>query len=119
MDGRGRVSITDRVKDMIIRGGENHFLAEIENCLLVYLSVAEVAVVHVPAEKWREFIGASIHNKSPLRKLDLHSHYRANISPQTTPSVWIQVEHFTLTGLEKIQRFKLKEYYQAGLLREI
>ena len=119
MDSRGYVSIIDRVKDMIIRRGENYIPAEIENCLLEYLSVAEVAVVHVPDEKWGEFIGASIHNKSPLRKLDLHSHYRANISPQKTASVWIQVEHFTLTGLEKIQRFKLKEYYQAGLLREI
>ena len=81
MDSRGHVSIINRVKDMIIRGGENHFTAEIENCLLEYLSVAEVALVDVPDEKWGEFIGASIHNKSPLRKLDLHSHYQANISP--------------------------------------
>ena len=81
MDSRGHVSITDSVKDMIIRGGENHFPAEIENCLLEYLGVAEVAVVDVPEEKWGEFIGASIHSKSPLRKSDQHSHYRTNISP--------------------------------------
>ena len=81
MDSRGHLSITDPVKDMIIQGGENHFPAEIENCLLEYLGVAEVAVVDVPEEKWGEFIGASIHSKSPLRKLDLHSHYQANISP--------------------------------------
>ena len=81
MDSREHVPITAPVKDMIIWGRENHFPAAIENYLLEYLSVAEVAVVDVPDEKWREFIGASIHSKSFLRKLDLHSHYRANISP--------------------------------------
>ena len=52
MDKRGYVTVTGRMKEMIIRGGENHFPAEIENCLLEHASVAEVAVVGLPDPKW-------------------------------------------------------------------
>ena len=48
MDSRGVIRITGRIKDMIIRGGENHFPVEIENALLEHPSVAEVAVVGLP-----------------------------------------------------------------------
>ncbi|MHA7871666.1 MAG: AMP-binding protein, partial [Hyphococcus sp.] len=54
MDARGYVKITGRVKEMIIRGGENLFPAEIENAMLEHDDVAEVAVVGVPDEKWGE-----------------------------------------------------------------
>ena len=60
MDARGYVTVTGRVKEMIIRGGENHFPAEIENCLLEHPDVAEVAVVGLPDEKYGELIGAFI-----------------------------------------------------------
>ena len=50
MDARGYVRITGRVKDMIIRGGENLFPAEIENAMLEHDAIAEVAVVGVPDE---------------------------------------------------------------------
>ena len=51
MDARGYVKITGRVKEMIIRGGENLFPAEIENTLLEHAAIAEIAVVGVPDEK--------------------------------------------------------------------
>ncbi len=54
MDARGFVKITGRVKEMIIRGGENLFPAEIENALLEHEAIAEIAVVGVPDEKWGE-----------------------------------------------------------------
>jgi fatty-acyl-CoA synthase len=119
MDARGYVTVTGRVKEMIIRGGENHFPAEIENCLLEHASVAEVAVVGLPDEKWGEVIGAFIRGTGPLDKAALHAHCRANMSPQKTPNVWVQVEDFPLTGSGKIQKFVLRDRFIAGEFNDL
>ena len=60
MDARGYVRVTGRVKEMIIRGGENLFPAEIENILLEHPDVAEVAVVGVPDPYWGEAVAAFV-----------------------------------------------------------
>ena len=119
MDARGYVTVTGRVKEMIIRGGENHFPAEIENCLLEHASVAEVAIVGLPDPKWGEVIGAFIRGTGPLDKAALHAHCRANMSPQKTPNVWVQVEDFPLTGSGKIQKFVLRDRFIAGEFNEL
>ena len=119
MDKRGYVTVTGRMKEMIIRGGENHFPAEIENCLLEHASVAEVAVVGLPDPKWGEVIGAFIRSTGPLDKAALHAHCRANMSPQKTPNVWVQVEDFPLTGSGKIQKFVLRDRFVAGEYTEL
>ncbi|CUH48784.1 class I adenylate-forming enzyme family protein [Ruegeria atlantica] len=119
MDARGYVTVTGRVKEMIIRGGENHFPAEIENCLLEHAQVAEVAVVGLPDPKWGEVIGAFIRGTGPLEKGALHAHCRANMSPQKTPNVWVQVESFPLTGSGKIQKFVLRDRFVAGEYSEL
>lgn len=119
MDARGYVTVTGRVKEMIIRGGEKHFPAEIENCLLEYGCVAEVAVVGLPDPKWDEVIGAFIRSTGPLDKSALHAHCRANMSPQKTPNVWVQVEDFPLTGSGKIQKFILRDRFVAGEFTEL
>lgn len=101
MDARGYVRITGRVKEMIIRGGENHFPVEIENVLLEHPSVAEVAVVGLPDEKWGEVISGFVRAEGNQRLdvADLHRHCRAHMSPQKTPTVWCQVQEFPLYGL--------------------
>lgn len=115
MDDRGYVQITGRVKEMIIRGGENHFPAEIENCLLEHPNVAEVAVVGLPDPKWGEVIGAFIRPATRnLDKVALFLHCRANMSPQKTPSVWCEVNEFPLTGSGKIQKFVIRDRFAAG-----
>jgi fatty-acyl-CoA synthase len=119
MDKRGYVTVTGRVKEMIIRGGENHFPAEIENCLLEHASVAEVAVVGLPDPKWGEVIGAFIRGTGPLDKAALHAHCRANMSPQKTPNVWVQVADFPLTGSGKIQKFVLRDRFIAEEYTEL
>ena len=116
MDSRGFIRVTGRVKDMIIRGGENHFPAEIENVLLQHFSVAEVAVVGLPDEKWGEVISAFVRTDGDL-ELDvevLRSHCREQLSAQKTPSVWCRVESFPLTGSGKVQKFALRDRYLAG-----
>ena len=119
MDARGYVTITGRVKEMIIRGGENHFPAEIENVLLEHANVAEVSVVGLPDETWGEVIAAFVRTEGG-RELDrdaLHAHCRASLSPQKTPTVWCPVDAFPMTGSGKIQKFKLREGFLAGQYR--
>jgi len=116
MDARGFIRITGRVKDMIIRGGENHFPAEIENALLEHPAVAEVAVVGLPDSKWGEIIACFIRSEGnqPLNVDDLRRFCREQLSPQKTPAVWCRVDEFPLTGSGKIQKFALRENYLAG-----
>jgi len=116
LDSRGFIYVTGRVKDMIIRGGENHFPAEIENLLIEYPSVAEVSVVGIPDDKWGEVIGAFIRTEVnlPLDIASLRSYCREHLSPQKTPTIWRRVETFPLTGSGKIQKFKVRENFVAG-----
>ncbi|MBL6598904.1 MAG: AMP-binding protein [Alphaproteobacteria bacterium] len=114
IDRRGYVAITGRVKEMIIRGGENHFPAEIENVLLEHPDVAEVAVVGLPDEKWGEIIAVFVRTTGGvLDEQMLRAHCRASLSPQKTPVVWEQVNSFPLTGSGKIQKYVLRDTYLA------
>ena len=116
MDARGYVWVTGRVTEMIIRGGENHFPVEIENVMLEHAAVAEVAVVDLPDDKWREIIACFI-RPGAGQNLDagvLHSFCRRQLSPQKTPAVWCRVDAFPLTGSGKIRKFMLRDGYLAG-----
>jgi fatty-acyl-CoA synthase len=116
MDERGYLKITGRVKEMIIRGGENLFPAEIENALLEHPDLAEVAVVGVPDEKWGEQVACFMRAKGAARPTAaaLKAFIRERLSPQKTPVFWVYVEAWPLTGSGKIQKFKLAEKFQRG-----
>jgi len=116
MDDRGYLRITGRVKEMIIRGGENLFPAEIENVLLEHPDVAEVAVVGAPDERWGEIVVCFLRPAAgaALDKAALVAHCRARISPQKTPAHWIEVQEWPLTGSGKIQKFVLRDRFVAG-----
>ena len=115
MDSRGFVRITGRVKEMIIRGGENLFPAEIENVLLEHPDVAEVAVVGVPDAKFGEEVAAFVRlaEGASLDPGALIAHCRANIAAQKTPRHWIEVSEWPLTGSGKIQKFALRDQWIA------
>ena len=116
MDARGFIKITGRVKEMIIRGGENLFPAEIENAMLEHDAITEIAVVGVPDEKWGEqvacFMRCAGGEKMPAG--ELKAFVRERLSPQKTPAFWIYVEDWPLTGSGKIQKFKLREAFERG-----
>ncbi|MEM0984662.1 MAG: AMP-binding protein [Pseudomonadota bacterium] len=116
MDARGYVKITGRVKEMIIRGGENLFPAEIENVMLEHPNVDEVAVVGIPDEKWGEQVACFIRSDGAdgLVAAELKAFVRERLAPQKTPAYWIQVAEWPLTGSGKIQKFKLAEQFSAG-----
>ena len=121
MDARGYVRITGRVKDMIVRGGENLFPVEIENVLLEHPAVAEVAVVGIPDERWGETV-ACFMRLAPGVSLDrvaLVDHCRTRISPQKTPAHWIEVDAWPLTGSGKIQKFLLRDRFLNQEFTEI
>ncbi|HJM48427.1 MAG TPA: AMP-binding protein [Alphaproteobacteria bacterium] len=116
MDGRGYVRVTGRVKEMIIRGGENLFPAEIENVLLEHPQVAEVAVVGLPDDKWGEIVACFLRPESggDLDPQELRRHCREHLAPQKTPVMWFDVDEFPLTGSGKIQKFALRDAFLAG-----
>lgn len=116
MDNRGFVRVTGRVKEMIIRGGENLFPAEIENVLLEHPHVAEVAVVGVPDKKFGEEVAAFVRvaEGASLDPGALIAHCRANIAAQKTPRHWIEVSEWPLTGSGKIQKFALRDQWIAN-----
>jgi fatty-acyl-CoA synthase len=121
MDARGYVRVTGRVKEMIIRGGENQFPAEIENVLVEHPTVAEVAVVGLPDKKWGEIISCFIRPEGSmdLDVEELHRYCREHLSPQKTPSVWCVVDAFPLTGSGKIQKFALRDGFLAGTYKPL
>ena len=114
MDSQGFVRVTGRVKDMIIRGGENHFPAEIEAVLVSHPNILQVAVVGLPDDKWGEIIAAFVLSNYVLDPIELRSHCRTHLSPQKTPSIWVHVPDFPLTGSGKVQKFAIREKYLKG-----
>lgn len=119
MDERGYVKITGRVKEMIIRGGENLFPAEIENALLEHPAIAEVAVAGVPDEKWGEIVASFMRLAEGAERPsdeELKAYIRERLSPQKTPAHWVWVKQYPMTGSGKIQKFALAESFAKGEL---
>ena len=117
MDARGYVRITGRVKDMIIRGGENMFPTEIENILMEHPNIAEIAVVGIPDETWGEVIGCFFRTEDskPISVRILHDFCRDHLSPQKTPTIWCRVDEFPMTGSRKIQKFVIRDQFLDGV----
>ena len=119
MAANGYLKITGRVKEMIIRGGENLFPAEIEAALLEHHAIAELAVAGVPDEKWGEIVAAFLRLAEGAQRPsddELKAFVRERLSPQKTPAHWVWVEEFPLTGSGKIQKFALAESFAKGAL---
>ncbi|MDR2162243.1 MAG: AMP-binding protein [Desulfovibrio sp.] len=111
MDKEGYLTITGRIKDMIIRGGENIYPIEIEEFLSGMEGVLDVQVVAVPSYKYGEEVAAFIIPKAgvALTPKDVRDHCRGNIAWHKVPRHIAFVGSFPLTGSGKIQKFKLRE----------
>ena len=115
MDDRGYCKIAGRLKDMIIRGGENIYPREIEQVLFGHPTVADVAVVGVPDAKWGEQVAAFV-RPAPGQKPDpdeLFAYCREHLAPHKTPRYWTVLEEFPLTPSGKVQKFVLRERFLA------
>ncbi|MEM9033814.1 MAG: AMP-binding protein [Actinomycetota bacterium] len=120
MDDRGYCTIEGRLKDMIIRGGENIYPRELEDLLYAHPSVGDAAIVGLPDETWGETVGAFIRPAAgeEFDKDTLFSYLREHLAPHKTPKQWFEVEAFPLTGSGKIQKFVLREQWEKGLHTE-
>ncbi len=122
MDHRGYLTLSGRLKDLIIRGGENIAPAEIESCLAAHASVVEATVIGLPDHKWGEIVAAVVRVRgdepSDLRH-QLAAHARELLSPYKTPARWFIAEDLPLTPTGKVQKFKIHDLITSGRLREL
>jgi len=110
-DEDGNYRITGRIKDMIIRGGENIYPREIEEFLYKLPGVKDVQVAGVPSEKYGEEVGAFIilHEGVDMQTSDVREYCKDKISRYKIPKYVFFINEFPMTGSGKIQKFKLKE----------
>ena len=110
-DPDGNYRITGRIKDMIIRGGENIYPREIEEFLIQMPEIRDVQVAAVKDKKYGEITGAFIilHEGKTLTDQDVIEFCRGQISKYKWPQLIMFMDEFPMTGSGKIQKFKLTE----------
>jgi len=111
MDEDGYVTIVGRIKDMIIRGGENIYPREIEEFLHTIPGVADAHVIGVPSERYGEEVMAWVKPQpgAALTEDDLVAACRAAIARYKVPRYWRIVDGFPMTVTGKVQKFRLRE----------
>ena len=124
LDERGYLTLTGRLKELIIRKGENIAPPEVENCLEAHDAVAAVAVVGLPDAQAGEIVAAVVRlrtgagSRAGLRD-ELAAHCRERLSPHKVPACWFVVDEFPMTPTQKVQKFRLAESAARGELREL
>lgn len=110
-DENGNYRITGRIKDMIIRGGENVSPKEVEDFLYRMPEVKDVQVVAVASKRYGEDVGAFIilREGCKLTLEDVRDYCNGQIAKYKTPRYVFFVDSFPMTGSGKIQKFRLRE----------
>jgi len=110
-DENGYYRITGRIKDMIIRGGENIYPREIEEFLHVMPGVKDAQVVGIPDEKYGEIVGAFVilDEGADLAEEDIRDYAISRIARYKVPKHIFIVEEYPLTASGKIQKYKLRD----------
>ncbi len=122
MDAEGFVFIVDRLKDMIISGGENVYSAEVENVISLLPGVAEVAVIGIPDERWGESVHAIVVPKpgAALTAETVIGHCREQIAGYKCPrSVDFRDAPLPLSGAGKVLKRELREPYWKGFTKAV
>jgi fatty-acyl-CoA synthase len=115
MDENGYVSITGRAKEVIIRGGENIYPAEVENAIRELPAVADAAVVGVPDERYGEVCAAYVRlaEGASLGAEEMREQLQGRVARYKIPAHLRTVEELPLTPSGKVQKFKLREEFLA------
>ena len=121
MDDDGFVFIVDRVKDMIISGGENVYSREVENALFAHPAVRECAVIGIPSERWGEAVHAVVVLKDGRQATadELSAHCHGLIAGYKCPRSIEFREALPLSGAGKILKGTLREPHWAGKTRAV
>jgi fatty-acyl-CoA synthase len=111
MDEDGYVNIVGRIKDMVIRGGENIYPREIEEFLLTIDGVSDAYVIGVPSERYGEEVMAwvKIRDGASLAGEDLSTACNGRIATYKIPRHWKLVDSFPMTVTGKVQKFRMRE----------
>ena len=120
VDDEGYVNIVGRIKDMIIRGGENIYPREVEEFLYTHTSVLDVQVIGVPCETYGEEVMAwvKVRPGHTVTDADLMAFCRGRIATFKIPRFWKFVDEFPTTVTGKVQKFRLREAAIAELGRQ-
>ena len=110
-DERGNYRITGRLKDMIIRGGENIYPKEIEEFIYTHPAVKDVQVIGVPDKKYGEEIFASIVLKEPgsITEEEMISYIKASMARHKVPKYVEFVEAFPMNAAGKVLKYKMRQ----------
>jgi fatty-acyl-CoA synthase len=122
MDSRGYLTVTGRLKELIIRGGENIAPAEIESHLLSHDDVVECAVVGLPDDRLGEQVAAVLRTSRDadvLLKDSLADYMRNRLAPFKIPTRWFVTAELPLTSTGKVRKFELRDAIMSGDIREL
>lgn len=113
----GRLVIAGgRLRDMIIRGGENIYPVEIENLLRGHAGVAEIAVFAIPDSYYGEVVGAAVKARAPVTAASLSDFCQGRIARFKIPTRYFTVDAFPMTASGKIRKTELRARAAAGAL---
>lgn len=122
LDSDGYLFLVDRVKDMIVTGGENVYSVEVENAIASHSDVLQVAVIGIPSEQWGEAVHAIVvvREGSTVTAEELIAHAREWIAGYKVPkSIKIQTEPLPLSGAMKVLKRELRAPYWEGQERGV
>jgi len=122
LDEEGYLFLVDRVKDMIVTGGENVYSIEVENAISTHPAVAQVAVIGIPSEVWGEAVHAVVvlREGAEATPEEIISHTRGVIANYKMPkSVEFRRDPLPLSGAMKVLKRELREPYWAGRARRV
>ena len=117
MDPDGYCNIVGRIKDMVIRGGENVYPREIEEFLHAHPDVDDVQIIGVPDERYGEELMAWVQRRpgATISEEDLRDHCRGNIAHFKVPRYFKFVDDFPMTVTGKVRKVEMREQSVAEL----
>ncbi len=122
IDEHGLLHLTDRMKDMIVTGGENVYSIEVENAIASHPAVAEVAVIGIPSDKWGEAVHAVVVLRQGMKATaeELIEHTRQFLAGFKVPkSVEFQDGPLPLSGAFKPLKRELRRCYWENQERQV
>jgi long-chain acyl-CoA synthetase len=121
IDDEGFLFLTDRVKDMIVSGGENVYPAEVENALASFPGIAECAVIGVPSEKWGETVKAMVVLKpgATAEAPAIIAHCKALLAGYKCPTSVDFIEVLPRNPTGKVLKKDLRAPFWEGRTRQI
>ena len=122
LDADGHLFLVDRVKDMIVTGGENVYSAEVENAIAGHPAVLQVAVIGVPSEEWGEAVHAIVvlRDGAVTTEVEIIAHARQSIAGYKVPkAITFRTDALPLSGAMKVLKRELRAPFWEGRDRQV